>query len=199
MEQDTAASLQPLEIFPKTALCSLAGWSGRWQGLGEAGTTDKSLSPSKGSSFHAATAAERPLANTQGSRMPQGTGGGCCSASGDCLGGQQPLPPSLRARVTPPKPSPLETWRSWSVGWCSAALATGAGLWTQRYPSTPSAALSPTARAEWRVSQVCIRRGMCGTRRAPLVGWGLWGGKLHSPSPRALIQGGRTPQSESGN
>lgn len=85
MDQDTAASLQPLGISPKTALCSLGVWSSRWQALAEAGTTDKSLSPSKGSSFHAATAAERPLANTQGSRMPKGTRGGCCFASGDRL------------------------------------------------------------------------------------------------------------------
>lgn len=64
MEQDTAASLQPLGVSPKTALCSLAGWSGGWQALGKARATDKSLSPSKGSSFRVAIAAERTLANT---------------------------------------------------------------------------------------------------------------------------------------
>ncbi|NWW98439.1 ADRO protein, partial [Caloenas nicobarica] len=58
MEQDVP---QPLGISPKTAGCSTAGWGGRWQALGEAGPTDKSISPSKGSDFHTAAAAERCL------------------------------------------------------------------------------------------------------------------------------------------
>lgn len=73
--------LQPLGISPKTAGCSAAGWGGRWQALGEAGPTDKRISLCKWSDFHTAAAAERLSANTQGSRMPKGTEGGCCSAS----------------------------------------------------------------------------------------------------------------------
>lgn len=74
--------LHPLGISPKTALCSLSGWSGLWQALRESGTkrasgTTKSFS--KGSSFPDA-AAEWRLANTQELKMPDGTGGGCCSA-----------------------------------------------------------------------------------------------------------------------
>lgn len=91
-----------------------------------------------------------------------------------CCGGQQPFPPSLRARVTLPKPFPLEMWRSWSVGWCSAALATGACRWTRLCPSTASAGSSPTARAEWRVSQVCVCRDLLSTAG----GLGAVGGKF---------------------
>lgn len=87
-----------------------------------------------------------------------------------------------------PKPSPLETWRSWSAGWCSAASATGACPWTQQCPSTASEALSPTAWAECKVPRVCICRDTSGV----CVGlWGLWGGKLCSPG--ALTQGSHAP------
>lgn len=78
MEQDTVASLGNLS----KALCSLSGWSGLWQALRESGTKRASGTTKifpKGS-FFPDPAAEWPLANTQGSKMPKGTGGGCCSA-----------------------------------------------------------------------------------------------------------------------
>lgn len=59
MEEDTAVALQPLGMSPKPALCSLAGWGGCWWALRGDGITDKSPSLSKGSSVHAAAAAER--------------------------------------------------------------------------------------------------------------------------------------------
>lgn len=151
--------------------------------LGEASTT-KSLFPSKGSCFHAAVA-ERPLGkDLWDQRCQRGLEEAVLHLVTD---GQQPLSSSLRAQVTLPKPSPLETWRSWNVGWWSAASAIGACRWTRQCPSTPSVALFPTARAEWRVSQVCIHRDVGETCQVQLVGW-------EAPFTKGMAQGGCTPQ-----
>lgn len=114
--------------------------------------------------------------------MVKGTKGGYCSVTGD----QQLLLSSLRAQVTLLEPSPLEMWRSWSVDWCSAALATRACPWTQQCPLMPSVVLSQTALAEWRVSQVCIHRDVCGLKEHSWwaggfgVGSSIYQGHWHS-------------------
>lgn len=75
MEQDTVASLGNLSkdnsVFPVWLEWPLAGSEGIW--YERASGTTKSFS--KGS-FFPDPVAEWPLANTQGSKKPKGTGGG---------------------------------------------------------------------------------------------------------------------------